>query len=118
MRERIEHIKGYFSKSYNSQWLTAILSLMLVLLTYPAFEPDHGVGLDPSYVWGFNYLFDNDYASLTKLIHPYGPLALLRIPVAVNGHYALFLIFFTLLKFCLVWQTLRLAQRRSQRLSH
>ncbi len=113
MHERIEHIKGYFSKPYNSQWLTAILSLMLVLLTYPAFEPEHGVGLDPSYVWGFNYLFDYDYASLTELTYPYGPLALLRIPVAVNGHYALFLVFFTLLKFCLVWQTLRLAQRRS-----
>lgn len=93
---------------------TLLLALLLVLLTYPAFEPDYGVGLDSSYVWGFNYLFDNDYSTLTSLIYPYGPFAWLRVPVAGSGHYALFLIFFSLAKFGFVWMMIEMARHRRQ----
>ena len=95
-------------------WVRLLLALLLVLLTYPAFEPDYGVGLDSSYVWGFNYLFDHDYSTLTTLSHPFGPFAWLRVPVAGSGHYALFLLFFSLAKFAFAWMMLEMAQRRRQ----
>lgn len=96
------------------RWLMAALAFLLVVLTYPAFEPDFGVGLDSSYVWGFNYLFDNDYQTLTQLVHPYGPFSCLRLPLVGNGHYAIFLIFFSLTKFAFAWMALMMACRRKQ----
>lgn len=96
------------------RWLTAVLAFLLVLLTYPAFEPDFGVGLDSSYVWGLNYLFDNDYPTLTSLSHPYGPFAWLRLPVVGRGHYAFFLVFFPLVKFAFAWMVLEMSRRRQQ----
>lgn len=69
-----------------NMWLQVLATILLVLLTYPVLEPDYGTGLDSSYVWGLNFLFDNDYTTLTHLIYPYGPLALLRLPTPFNGH--------------------------------
>ena len=85
-------------KSNTIMWLQAAVTLFLVALTYPLFEPDYGTGLDSSYVWGLNYLFDSDYTTLTHLIYPYGPMALLKLPTPYNGHFAIFLIFYTLVK--------------------
>ena len=94
--------------------MTVAAALLLVLLTYPAFEPDYGTGLDSSYVWGLNYLFDNDYATLTSLVYPYGPLAMLRLPCADGGHYAWFLLFYSAVKLAFVLMTFGLARRHTQ----
>lgn len=84
------------------RWILAVLAILLVFLTYPMFEPDYSVGLDPSYVWGFNWLFSYDYETLTGLIFTYGPLGLLRIPTIENGHFIAFLIFYTAAKLLFV----------------
>lgn len=91
-----------------------LLSLALLLLSFPAFEPDFSLGLDSSYVWGMNYLFHHDYETLTKLYYTYGPLAFLRIPAVGNGNYAVFLVFFSLLKLLFIWLLLNLAKRSEQ----
>ncbi len=98
-------------KGNKNRWLQAVATLLLVALTYPLFEPDYGTGLDSSYVWGLNYLFDSDYTTLTHLIYPYGPLALLKLPTPYNGHFAIFLLFFTLVKAAFIFLTLELARR-------
>ncbi|MBP5327422.1 MAG: hypothetical protein J6Y98_05885 [Bacteroidales bacterium] len=96
-------------------WLMVLISILLTLLSLPNHDPDYSFGLDPSYFWGFNYLLDNDYSTLVNLLHPYGPLAPLRIPVVgFHGHYAAFLIFYVVLKYFMVLQMLLLAQRREQ----
>lgn len=100
--------------SSNGSWMTTLFALLLTLLTYPAFEPDFSIGLDSSYVWGMNHLFDNNYSTLTQLIYPYGPFAWLRIPVVGNGHYSIFLLFFSLLKFAFAWMLIDLSRRRQQ----
>jgi hypothetical protein len=63
------------------------------------FEPDFGVGLDSSYVWGFNYLFDHDYNTLINLIYPYGPFLWLKSPTIEGFHFELALLFFAIVKF-------------------
>lgn len=58
-----------FRKSFwDRRWPAIVAGIFLVLLTYPAFEPDYGTGLDASYVWGLNWLFDHDYNTLIRLI--------------------------------------------------
>lgn len=96
---------------FNRPWLTLLTTALLVALTYPAFEPDYGVGLDSSYVWGLNWLFDHDYHTLTHLIYPYGPLALLRLPVVEGGHFLPYLLFYTAIKFLFAWLVLVEAKR-------
>ena len=99
-----------------NMWLQVLATILLVLLTYPVLEPDYGTGLDSSYVWGLNFLFDNDYTTLTHLIYPYEPLALLRLPTPFNGHYAIFLAFFTLIKTLFVFTALEMTRRRNANL--
>lgn len=79
-------------------FLLIIVTIVIVLFSYPDVRPDYGPGLDPSYVWGLNWLFVNDYNSLIHLIYPFGPLAFLKIPSYEGANFILFLIFFTLLK--------------------
>ena len=95
-------------KLLNKPWFIALLALLPVVLTYPVFEPDFGTGLDSSYVWGLNWLFDNDYSTLKHLIYPYGPLAFLKIPTAPNGHFAFALAFYTVVKWVFAVLMLRL----------
>lgn len=94
----------------------AAVALLLLFVSYPAFEPDYSAGLDSSYVWGLNYLFSHDYEGLLHLIHPYGPLALLRLPVIDDGHFVVFLAFYSFVKLLFIVLCLQLAMRHGMRL--
>lgn len=101
-----------FRKSFwDRRWPAIVAGIFLVLLTYPAFEPDYGTGLDASYVWGLNWLFDHDYNTLIRLIYPYGPFAWLKIPTIEGFHFPLFLLFFTTIKISFVMLTIALARQ-------
>lgn len=99
-----------WEKIINKRWPATLVGILLVMLTYPAFEPDYGAGLDASYVWGLNWLFDHDYNTLTNLIYPFGPFAWLKIPTIEGIHFPLFLLFFTTAKLSFVLLTLALAR--------
>jgi len=71
---------------------------LIFLITFPFFQPTYSMGLDPSYVWGLNWLFVNDYQTLTTLTYPYGPLSFLKNPTALGHNLLFYLIFFTILK--------------------
>lgn len=86
----------------------SIVAIVLLVLTYPMFEPDYSNGLDASYIWGFNWLFDNDYNTLTRLIYPYGPFLWLKLPTLEGHHFVLFLLFFFAAKFIFISQALSL----------
>lgn len=75
------------------------------------FEPDFGVGLDSSYIWGFNYLFDHDYSTLTKLIYPFGPFLWLKTATIEGFHFELASLFYAIVKFFYIWLTLKLSRR-------
>lgn len=112
----IEIIKGSHisfgkdsSHPIKQRWMNVLISTLLVLLTYPSFEPDFGLGLDSSYVWGLNWLFEHDYNTLISLIYPYGPFAWLKIPTIEGLHFPLFLAFYTMIKFIFVMLTTYMA---------
>lgn len=98
-----------WGKILTKRWAAICIGVLLVLLTYPAFEPDYGVGLDASYLWGLNWLFDHDYNTLISLIYPFGPFAWLKIPTIEGLHFPLFLLFFTIIKSSFVLLTIALA---------
>ena len=92
---------GKLKNFSNILWMTIIM-MVIFLFTFPNASPDYGHGLDPSYIWGLNWLFVHDYNTLTQLIYPYGPLAFLRTPSYEGVNFILFLLFFTLIKLCFV----------------
>lgn len=78
-------------------WLI-VVTLVIVVFSFPDIYPDYGPGLDPSYQWGLNWLFVNDYDTLISLIYPLGPLAFLKMPTYEGANFILSFIFYILLK--------------------
>ncbi len=75
-----------------------LASFIIFVLSFPHLEPDYSIGLDTSYVWGLNYLFNKDYQSLIQIIYPFGPLAFLKTAVIEAHNFEYFLLFLTALK--------------------
>jgi len=86
-----------------------VIVAVIFLFTFPAFYADYGTGLDPSYVWGLNWLFVNDYNTLTQLIYPFGPLAFLKIPVVIGKNALIAISFYCILKVGFIWLMFKLA---------
>ena len=76
--------------------------LLVFVISFPNFEPDFNTGLDSPFRWGFNYLWIHDYKTLTELIYSYGPLAFLKVPVALGNNFLFFLIFYSISKISLL----------------
>lgn len=92
-----------------------IILLIIFLFTFQRFEPDFGIGLDTSYVWGLNHLFVHDYDTLIQLIYPIGPLGFLRLPTT-EGHNLIYaLVFYTALKALLISLLLKLDTQINQK---
>jgi hypothetical protein len=68
------------------------------IISFPNFEPDYNTGLDSPFRWGFNFLWIHDYKTLTELIFSYGPLAFLKVPVAIGNNFLFFLLFYSFAK--------------------
>ncbi len=89
--------------------LTFFLALIIYLLTFPRFEPLYGTGLDPSYIWAFNFLIQNDYSILTSLTYPIGPFGFLKYVAAYENNLFYGLLFYSLVKISLIYFLLRLS---------
>lgn len=91
----------------------AVLSGVLVfVLTFYAMEADYATGLDSSYLWGLNYLFANDYDLLLNMVYPFGPLAFLKIPIALSHNFLLYIIFYYLVTFGFISLFFYIAKRK------
>ena len=101
-------------QSHQSKILKIIFAIFIYLLTFPAIEPDLAPGLDASYVWGLNWLFANDYSTLSQHVYPIGPLALLKLPALEGGNFIIFLIVYSLLKFWFIFECFRLSESYSR----
>lgn len=91
-KEKIKQKYNLLNTKYYTPF-AFLLACLVFILTFYSMEADCGVGLDSSYLWGLNYLFANDYKTLTDLVYPFGPLALFKIPMAIS-HNLLFYVFF------------------------
>ena len=89
------------------KWLLIVL---VFLFTFPFFQPDYGIGLDASYIWGLNWLFANDYQSLKQLSYPFGPLAFLKIPTVIGYNFVVFLIVYAILKTGFIYLLFKLSE--------
>lgn len=90
--QKIKYIHQILNTRYYTP-LAVVSGILVFILTFFTMEADCGVGLDSSYLWGLNYLFANDYKTLTDLVYPFGPLSLFKIPMAIS-HNLLFYVFF------------------------
>lgn len=90
--------KQFLLKSPSIFFKDLILVAVLLLFTFPKISPDFGIGLDPSYVWGLNHLFANQYQQLIKLIYPIGPLGFLKMPTTEGYNLLLSILVFNALK--------------------
>lgn len=85
-----------FLKYLNAEIIIAIT--VIFIITFPQLNPVFSIGLDTSYVWAYNYLFNNNYQLLTNLVYPYGPLGFLKMPVEEANNLKYFLIFYSIIK--------------------
>lgn len=95
--------------SYKKEVLFWILSFFIVVLSFPYYEPDFGIGLDSSYTWGLNWLFCYDYDTLKQLTYPLGPLFVLKAPTTECNNFLLFLITNGFFKIIFIYSLLKLS---------
>lgn len=88
-----------------------LAAVTLFVISFPRFEPDYGIGLDTSYVWAINYLFENDYSFLKKIIYPIGPLGILKMPTTEGDNFLYFLFFFSIAKISFLYLALYLSRK-------
>ncbi|HRS69587.1 MAG TPA: hypothetical protein P5289_00650 [Bacteroidales bacterium] len=80
-----------------------LFGIIIYISTFPVWGPDISKGLDASYVWAINFLFQNDYSSLTKLIFPIGPLGFLKMPTAISPNLEIAITFYTIMKLWFIY---------------
>ncbi|MBN1991025.1 MAG: hypothetical protein JW783_16610 [Bacteroidales bacterium] len=72
--------------------------LVIYIITFPVFEPDYSIGLDASYFWALNFLFDSNYSVLKGLIYPFGPLGFLKNATVEGINLEIALLFYSTFK--------------------
>ena len=92
----MEKLKTDFLK--NKTLLNSVAAIVIFLLTFPKFSPFFEPGLDHSYIWALNWLFQNDYSQLTDLVYPLGPLAFLKHPLAMGANLGFAIAFYSIVK--------------------
>ncbi len=107
-----DHDLKRMQKGKNEYLINLIVSVIIFLVTFPYFEPVYGTGLDPSYVWAFNYLINHDFSILTGLTYPIGPLGFLKYTAAFENNLLISLIFFSFIKFSFIFLLLKVSRLR------
>ena len=103
-----------FTDILNNSWqkksgVLWLLSTLLIVITFPFVGGDFGYGLDASYFWAHNYIFDSGkFYNEASLI--YGPLAFFRHPFAVGNNMLYGILFLTLLKALISFFTFQVNQ--------
>lgn len=94
-------------------WKNIVLTLLILVLTFPSFNLVSSPGLDSSYTWGLNHLFANDYNTLTQLVYPIGVLGFLKMPLDIGNNLILAIGFIAALRFGLIYLLVSLVKVRS-----
>jgi hypothetical protein len=96
-------------KTKKEDFLRWMVIGLIFVITFPFFQPTYSIGLDPSYIWGLNWLFVHDYQTLIQLSYPFGPLAFLKIPTVIGHNLFIYLIFFGILKIGFIYLAFKLS---------
>jgi hypothetical protein len=88
------------------------LSLLVIILTFPANDWSYSAGIDPPLAWVFNSLFQNGIGTGPVIIFPHGPLAFFNYPLEEN--ILLVILVTAILKALLVFQLVSLLEDRNK----
>jgi len=97
------------TKSSEQVLISLLTAFVIFLVTFPKIVPDYGTGLDPSYVWAVNFLFVNNYDSLTNLVYPIGPFGFLKYTAAFEQNLLYGIAFFSIVKLLFLYLLIRLS---------
>ncbi len=63
-----------------------VLSILLLVITFPVIRPGFNLQIDPQIHWVFNYLFQNNFTETQHLIFPHGSLTFINFPLAMGDN--------------------------------
>ena len=75
-----------------------ILSILLILITFPDFDPNYSTGVDGPLPWVFNYFFSENLNLGKDVIFPHGPLAFILYPLPMGNNLLIAIIFYSIIK--------------------
>ena len=86
------------NNNLKNQLANAIMAILLVVICFPAYEPQFDKGIDESLVWAYNYLFAENFYQTSSLLFPHGPLAFVMYPLPLGNNLVFAFLFDSLLK--------------------
>jgi hypothetical protein len=96
--EFIMHFMLILNDNLKYQLANAIMAILLIIICFPAYEPQFDKGIDESLVWAYNYLFAENFYQTSSLLFPHGPLAFLMYPLPLGNNLVFAFLFDSLLK--------------------
>ena len=94
--KKITTVSEFINGHYALFLILCIIAIFVFTFKNP--DPDYGVGLDASYVWGYNMLFAENYNALLDFVYPLGPLFVLKTPTVQSFNLIVYLVFYTVIK--------------------
>ena len=87
MLQRLRKVTSTLSKLTHSEWfIYTILTLFVLIFTFPGVFPVITRGLDASYVLAINHLAAKHFDQFKELIYPFGPLGFLKYPLPIGSN--------------------------------
>ena len=108
LKDKLFKIYSFISRQ-NNILLLSILSVVLLLLTFPKIDPEIGSGIDNSYLIAFNHFFYSDIQIVKDLIFTYGPLGFLKHPLPMGNNLELGVIVISILRLLFIFSVLYLS---------
>ncbi len=108
LKDKLFKIYSFISKQ-NNFLLLSILSVVILILTFPKIDPKIGSGIDNSYLIAFNHFFNSDIQVVKDLIFTYGPLGFLKHPLPMGNNLEIGVIFISILRLLFIFSILYLS---------
>ncbi|MBI9036710.1 MAG: hypothetical protein JEY97_01135 [Bacteroidales bacterium] len=108
LKDKLFIIHSFISRQ-NNILLLSILSVVLLILTFPEIDPEIGSGIDNSYIIAFNHFFSSDIQIVKDLIFTYGPLGFLKYPLPMGNNLEIGVIFISVLRLLFIFSVLYLS---------
>ncbi len=87
-----------------------LATIVIFFLTFPLIGFSAQPGLDHSYIWALNYLFDQGAVVGKDIIFSYGPLGFLMFPQAIGNNLVIAIAVFSIIKIIFIYLALKLGE--------
>ncbi len=93
-----------------------LLPFLIIMITFPDFNPNFNTGIDGPLPWVFNYFFSEDLSIGKDVVFPHGPLAFLLYPLPMGSNLIFAGVFYCLVKLFFIFSFLKLSNRKDNAL--